>query len=168
MHEEHVDQVDDEDRVVGQVRRSDVYRLRANFRVVHVFLLNGRRQLLIHQLSAGKPRFGGAWGSSVAGAVRAGEAPEDAARREVREELGVEVADLRLVGRTAVREEGLTKFLYLYALVHDGPVHPDPGEIALAEFVDLPRLRDMMERRERAFTPTFQSALDLFEREASA
>lgn len=158
-----MDRVDENDEVIGRVPRAHAYALHANFRVVHVFVLNRQDQLLIHQLASGKRTHPGAWGSSVAGGVRAGETPEAAARREVEEELGLACPRVRFIGKTAVREMGLTKFLYLYMLKHDGPVFPDPAEVALVEFVDLPRLKEMVRHRERDFTPTFQSALDLFE-----
>lgn len=164
MADEWVDEVDDEDRVIGRLRRSEVYSRRANFRVAHVFLVNSRRELLIHQIASSKARFPGHWGSSVAGGVRAGEDPADAAVREVEEELGITAAKLRFVGKDPVREEGLTKFLYLFGLEYDGEVRPDPAEVEAIDFVPIDAISEMLRRRERRFTPTFQSSLDVFER----
>lgn len=164
MEEEWITVVDDEDNVVGAALRAEVLRLRKNFRVVHVFLVNSRRELLIHQLAAGRGEYSGHWGSSVAGTVKAGEAPSAAAARELREELGVDLP-IRQVGRVAVDERGARKFLYLFAASYDGEVRPDPAEISLIDFVPVEQVHGMIERRERAFTPTFQTALALFMRE---
>lgn len=162
--EEYVDRVDDADQVVGRVLRSDVLRLRANFRVAHVFAFDAEGRLLLHRLSARK-RLAGAWGSSVAGAVRAGETPLEAAHRELREELGVRDAALRLVGKVRLDDGGVTKFLSLFVTVLDGaPLVPDPCEIAAVEFVPLDEVRRMLRSHEREFTPTFVSAFRLLER----
>jgi len=166
---EEVDWVDASDQVVGRVARADVHRLRAGFRVVHVFLFDREGRLLIHQLSPRK-RLAGHWGSSVAGGVKAGEAPEEAARREIREEMGIRPPPLRWLGKVRLEDQGATKFLYLYAGVVDAPerVQPNPEEVAAVEFVRVDALRDIVRRRERSFTPTFLTAFALFERGAVA
>lgn len=167
--EELIDQVDEEDRVLGQVPRLEAYARRANFRVVHVFLFDPHGRLLLHQLSDAKKTHPGAWGSSVAGAVRAGETPAAAARRELREELGVRGARLRYLGKTRLDDAGVTKFLSLFAAVHErGDLRPDPAEIAAVEFLPVGEVRRLLSHRERRFTPTFQSAFTLFERGAIA
>lgn len=166
---EEVDWVDASDTVIGRVPRGEVYRLRAGFRVVHVFLFDRTGRLLIHQLSPSK-KLAGHWGSSVAGGVKAGERPEDAARREVREELGIRPPRLRRLGKVRLEDQGATKFLYLYVGVVPSLVamQPDPEEVAAVEFVEVASLRDIVRRRERRFTPTFLSAFALFERGAVA
>lgn len=159
-----VDRLDASGRVIGAVPRSELHARSAGFRVVHVFLFDARGKLLIHQLSDQK-RLSGAWGSSAAGAVRAGEAPRQAARRELREELGLTRVRLRSLGCVRLEDEGLTKFVFLYAGVHNGlPLQPDPREIAAVEFLSIDDVRDFVRRRERAFTPTFLSAFRAFER----
>lgn len=164
MREEMVDRLDASGRIVGVLPRSQAHLESAGLRVVHVFLFDARGRLLIHQLSDQK-RFAGAWGSSVAGAVRAGEAPRKAARRELREELGIAGVRLRSLGRIRFSGDGITKHIFLYAAVHNGaPLRPDPKEISAFEFLPLDAIRDVVRHRERPFTPTFLSAFDAFER----
>lgn len=163
MEDEWVDRVDDEDLVIGRIRRSELIAARANHRVVHVFLFTSRGELLIHKLAADRGRYPGHWGSSVAGTVKAGENPDAAAARELAEELGVH-ASPRFLGKTAVDEAGRTKFLYLYGVVHDGAVSPAAEEIAEVEYAPLAVVRERLRAHERPFTPTFEVALDLFDR----
>lgn len=168
MSEELVDHVDDRDRVVGVVPRARVYELKANFRVAHVFVFDPRGRLLIHELAATK-RFARHWGSSVAGGVRSGETPRDAARRELHEELALRPRGLYYVGKARVGDSGVTKFLSLFCTVASpDSIRPNPDEIARVDWVAIDVLRDMQRRRDRAFTPTFASAFALFERGAVA
>src|SRR4051812_14416667 len=84
-----IDRVDRSDAVIGPIERRRVFELRANFRVVHVFVLDGRGRLLLQQIPHGGKRHPGHWGSSVAGYVFAGEGYDEAARRRLGQELDV-------------------------------------------------------------------------------
>lgn len=77
------------------------------------FVWAGERLLLI-RLSKGKDRFAGLW-NGVGGKVRRGEDVREAACREVREETGLNVPDLRLRGvihETGLRGEDHCLFLF--------------------------------------------------------
>lgn len=63
--------------------------------VVHVCLFNRTGQLLIQQRTTTKASWPGRWDVSVGGGVDAGETSGQAAEREIREELGL---DLDLTG----------------------------------------------------------------------
>ena len=58
---------------------------------VHIWLLNDKSQFLLQRRSVQKEIFPGLWDVSVAGHIEAGESPEEAACREISEELGLEV-----------------------------------------------------------------------------
>lgn len=60
--------------------------------VVHVCLFNAAGELLIQRRSGTKKNWPGLWDFSVGGSVHAGETSREGAVREVREELGLEVA----------------------------------------------------------------------------
>ncbi len=56
--------------------------------VVHICLFNGKNQMLVQLRSKSKRWYAGLWDLSAAGAVDAGESSDQAASRELREELG--------------------------------------------------------------------------------
>lgn len=79
-------------------------RARHTARLVTVsFVLHGDDVLLLHHPRT-SDRFAGRW-NGIGGHVEEGECIRDAARREVREETGLDVEDLRLRG--VVHESGL-------------------------------------------------------------
>src|SRR5688500_15286374 len=96
-----IDRVDDRGRPVGTIRRGRVFEVGANFRVVHVLLSNKHGDLLLQQISRSRPRNPGSWGSSVAGYLLHRETYLHAAKRKLREELGVSRLSLKHVGRTS-------------------------------------------------------------------
>lgn len=62
--------------------------------VVHVIIFNSKGQMLIQQRQSCKKSFPDAWDISVGGCAIQGESSQQAAMREVREELGLTI-DLR-------------------------------------------------------------------------
>ncbi|MDD6212031.1 MAG: NUDIX domain-containing protein [Clostridiales bacterium] len=59
--------------------------------IVHVCIFNHKNELMIQQRVASKKSWPNLWDVSAAGCVQAGEDSRQAAEREVREELGIQV-----------------------------------------------------------------------------
>jgi isopentenyl-diphosphate Delta-isomerase len=152
-----IDQVDQSDRPIGKVRRGDVLRLGGNFRTAHVFVFHGDH-LLLQRLASQRERHPGRWGSSVAAYLFAGESYEEAARRRLYEELGLQ-GDLVKVGKTRMWDERSLKFIKLFEL-QDGPAEArEPQHIAEIRYWSENDLDVAVEARSDMFTPTF---LDLY------
>jgi isopentenyldiphosphate isomerase len=158
-----LDQVDSRDRPIGSVLRADVFRRQANFRVAHILLFSRKGQLMLQKIAPTHPRHPLHWGSSVAGYVKAGESYKEAARRKLKEELGIEDISLKFLGKTSMLDEGVKKFIAVFTATYDGPLEPNPDDFAALEFVPLSRLQTRKVKRH--FTPTFEHVLKyLFEK----
>ena len=113
------------------------------------FVHSGERLLLLRH-GPRSDRFAGRW-NGVGGHVEAGEGIRAAARRELREEAGLDVADLRLRG--VLHETGLLGHAYVVFFfvgeVADPALRPAPGvELAwheLARVRELPLVDDLHE-----------------------
>jgi isopentenyl-diphosphate delta-isomerase len=150
-----VDQVNQADVPIGLVRREEVFAKHAGFRVAHVLIFNSQEQLLLQRLALSRNRNPGAWGSSVASYLFASESYQEAARRRVREELGVIAPEPISVGKTEMMDDGCMKFIGVFSMKYDGPFVIDRSHIDEIEFVAPLRIREMIYNGIRQFTPTF-------------
>ncbi|HLD03008.1 MAG TPA: NUDIX domain-containing protein [Candidatus Nanoarchaeia archaeon] len=86
-----MDHVDENNLVVGRVSKEDIYKKKLPHRIVHVFVLNPDDGKVYLQKRSEKVQFlPGYYCTSAGGHVRSGESYENAAKRELKEELGIE------------------------------------------------------------------------------
>lgn len=165
MEEEMVDVVDLSDSIIGALPRGLLKGAAANYRVVHVFVLNRRGELLLQKLAPGKGDGVAEWGSSVAGHVQSGESYEIAARREFREELGVRLQHMTEIGKTWLDSDGRRKFIGVYFARAEGPFRADPAEAVRLDFVSPVAIRKWMQTSPSSFTSTFHRVFPMVEAE---
>jgi len=157
MPEELFDIVDENDRVIGQLPRSEVHRLGLRHRAVSIFIFNSRGQLLLQQRSATKDEYPLRYTSSASGHVAAGDDYDESAARELQEELGLSVPLERLV-KFPAGPETANEFTVLYRGVTDLPPHFHPVEIASGAYYELRFLVDWLHRSPEDFSPPFLTA----------
>lgn len=89
--DERIEVVNPDGSPTGVIRsRREIHRDGNWHRTVHVWVRNSAGELLLQKRSASKETHPGMWDISAAGHVAAGELSENAALRELREELGLE------------------------------------------------------------------------------
>lgn len=155
------DVVDAEDRVIGQATRGDVHARGLMHRAVHVLVFNKRRDCLLQKRSMWKDRHPGVWDSSAAGHLDAGENYESAARRELKEELGIEDAALVYAGSLPPSEETGWEHIALYLAGHTGSVRFPAAEIEAVIPFPAELLERWIERRPKDFASSFISCWKL-------
>lgn len=92
---EEVSIVDDNDKVIGKKWRDELLPT-DKVRVVGIWLENSNHEVLIAQRSLNKAVQPGLWGPSAAGTVPAGSLYEETAVRELEEELGLSISDVKI------------------------------------------------------------------------
>jgi isopentenyl-diphosphate Delta-isomerase len=86
---ELLDVLDSRGRLTGAVKsRGEVHRTGFWHRTVHIWIINGKKQLLLQKRSINKESYPGLWDISAAGHITAGDSIRNAAIRELKEELG--------------------------------------------------------------------------------
>ena len=81
------------------------------------------------------------------GGIKRREEPGQAARREIREELGIDVDDWTLLGEVFARIDGKRDRLWCFTSeIGDRPLDPDHAEIAEVEWFRLDRLPERAAR----------------------
>lgn len=117
--DEILDLVDEHDRVIGTKLRNEIYHERLNnYRVINAFLVNEAGQLWIPRRSAGKRIFPLCLDMSVGGHVASGETYDEAFRRELHEELGLDLEEVKwkLLGHLTPSEHGVSAFMQIYEI----------------------------------------------------
>src|SRR5687768_15349493 len=94
--DEQVDLIDEDGRTVGTVTRREMRGKCLLHRCAYVLVFNRRGELFIHLRTAAKDTHPLHWDVCVGGVPAAGEPYDDAAAREVAEELGVTATPERL------------------------------------------------------------------------
>lgn len=151
--------VDGRDRVVGQERRGVIHARGLSHRAVHVLVFDAGGRLYLQRRSAAKDTYPGCWTSSASGHVDLGETYDQAAARELKEELGLE-PPLIFVGRLAAQPATDNEFTQVYAARTQEQPRPDPGEISEGRWFSWEEAWEMA-RRPGLATPSLAVVLGL-------
>ncbi len=141
--QELVDVIDDAGQTVGTATRQEMRARRLPHRSVYILVFNNRDELFVHLRTATKDVFPSYWDVAIGGVLAAGESFEEGARREGREELGV---DLKLTSLFPFRYSDKATVLQavVYGAQHDGPFQLQPEEIVRGEFVPMRELNNII------------------------
>lgn len=158
---ERVDVLDDAGRPVATVTRREMRVRRLPHGATYVLVFNRRGELFVHQRSPDKDVFPSHWDVAVGGVLAAGESFDEGARRELREELGVDVESQPLFPLRYADERTVVHGM-VYRAHHDGPFRLQREEIVRGEFLAL----DVVEARagREPFCPDSLAALAEYRR----
>ncbi|WP_328748616.1 NUDIX domain-containing protein [Streptomyces sp. NBC_00285] len=127
---ELVERVDEYDRVIGVVDRAEAIEKGWLHRVSTTVCRDPGGRILVHRRPDDVSRFPGQYNWLLGGAAAVGESYEEAAARELCEELGVFGAPVRFVFKFLCRGEISPYWLGVHEVVVTGALVPDPAEIA--------------------------------------
>ncbi|MGW0710954.1 NUDIX domain-containing protein [Streptomyces sp. NPDC002643] len=158
---EPVERVDEGDGVVGVVDRRDAIRHGWLHRIATVVCRDTAGRFLVHRRAADMSRFPGQFNWMVGGATDVGESYEEAAARELAEELGVRghprfVLKFRCAGAISPYWLGLHEVVVAEAEA----IRPDPSEIAWHDWVTEAGLGDLVRHPE--FVPDAREAYERY------
>lgn len=156
--DELLDLVDDRDRVIGQMPRSQIYqRGLNNFRVVNGFIINANGQLWIPRRTAGKQIFPLALDVSVGGHVASGENYEMAFERELEEELNIKLHQgesqeiaITCLGKLSPSQHGVSAFMTVYQIQMEQAPHYNPQDFLAAYWLTPQEILDRIKKGEKA------------------
>lgn len=151
---ELIDILDEKGEKTGQIlSRKDVHSLGLWHKSVHIWILNSKGELLLQKRSLTKESNPGQWDISVAGHLSAGESSIDGAKKEIYEEIGLEVENTELILIGTITQSSLHKngtyinneFNDVYILKKDidlASVKLQAEEVAEIAFIPLESLKD--------------------------
>ena len=156
MAEEIFDIVNERDEVVGQAPRREVHRTGLRHRAVHVLVFNARGEVFLQKRSMLKDTAKGKWDSSASGHVDSGEDYDPCAVRELREEIGLHLAQPpeRILRVEACPETG-NEFVWAYQCASEGPFTLHPEEIERGEWFAPEEVTRRVQAQPDEFAPAF-------------
>lgn len=157
--EEMLPLVDRQDRVVGLERRGEIHRRGLRHRAAHVLVFDGQGRLYLQLRSASKDTHPGKWTTSASGHVDPGESYEQAAARELKEELGL-TGPLTYLGKLPAQPATDNEFAAVYWTRTETPPAPNAEEISEGRFFSWGEALRLAEDRGRA-APSLGVVLEL-------
>jgi 16S rRNA (adenine1518-N6/adenine1519-N6)-dimethyltransferase len=154
--------VDENDRQIGTASRLEVHENNFRHRAVHILIFNRGGDLLLQKRSPWKDRHPLLWDSSTAGHVEANEDYDEAAARELMEELGASTR-LDRIGKLPASEKTGQEFIIVYRGEHDGPFTFPCEEISAVEFFPTEIVERWVENKPDDFAPGFIESWKFFQ-----
>jgi 16S rRNA (adenine1518-N6/adenine1519-N6)-dimethyltransferase len=143
--------VDDNDNPISTNTKQEAWDKGLRHRIVRVMIENDAGEILLQHRSPTKDIFPNCWCNSAAGHVDAGESYDQAAVRELREELGLSGIKLKKVGIYESDEtwkgHRLKRFTTVYkASSNQAPQKLEIGKVDDARWFKLEAIKKMIRR----------------------
>jgi isopentenyldiphosphate isomerase len=139
------DVIDEDDNILDKLTRKEIKKNNLLHRGVFVFVFNSKGEIFLQKRSMNKTLYPGLWGIGAGGGVIAGESYDEAAKRELKEELGIEkpiefIFDFRYESKDDNYKGKV------YKLVYDGKIKIAKREIDEGHFKTIDEIKEMIKR----------------------
>ena len=148
---ELVDIVVEQDTVIGTIYRKDEIYGKHILRSASIFLLNSKKQILLQLRAKESKRYPLHWDVSGGGHVNSGESYQDCAKRELFEEIGIQVEHLNLLKKHHFTLDNNRKRINssYVAIIEETKILIDPVEVADARWFSISEINKMIENNEK-------------------
>lgn len=139
-------------RVIGQAPRSRVRAENLHHGGTGIVVFNQNREVFVHQRTPTKDVYPGFYDFTAGGVIQAGEDPDESARREAAEELGVH-GPLVTLGEENYTDEHTSYHAFRYWTVATEPLTLQAEEVASGKWVALEELLNQVRMDPTRFMP---------------
>ena len=154
---ELVDVVNEKDEIIGQELRSDNFKKGFIARVAAVFLVDSDGKFIITKRAEHKKIDAGLYDLAAVGSVLAGETYEEAAKRELQEELSLS-GDLKFLNKSyqeLKNKEGLLKFFCSVFIAKIDEIPKLNDEVSEFKKMSLDEIKKEIKNHPEEFCPGF-------------
>ena len=158
---ELLDVVDENNNLIGKIKDKEIIHKNGIFhREIVVWIMNKNGEVLLQKRAATKKHSPNKWGLT-AGHVDAGEVVENAAKREILEEIGIRIDDLKEICITKDEEFHLNCNQYNNCFSYQFFVDVDYGvndytiqkeELSEVKYISLEQLEEIVKNKDDNYT----------------
>ena len=153
--------VDEQGTVIGKATRGECHSgTRLLHPVVHLHVFNKQGDVYLQKRPEWKDIQPGKWDTAVGGHLDYGETPEEALRREVREELGMTDFTPSFIGKYVFESQRERELVYVHRTIYDGEIQPSKEELDGGRFWTMQEIREAM--GQGVLTPNFEHEFQRF------
>lgn len=147
--------VDEDGNILGSITRGEAHNgTKILHPVVHLHVFNSKGELYLQHRPAWKDIQPDKWDTAVGGHVDLGENVEQALKREVSEELGINDFTPESLGHYVFEGPRERELVYVNKTIYDGEVCPNDEELAGGRFWSQEEILEAMGKG--IFTPNFE------------
>lgn len=163
---ENVVLVDIGDNQIGICEKLAAHRKGLLHRAVSVFIFNSKNELLLQKRNINKYHSGGLWSNTCCSHPRPGESNLEAARRRLKEEMGIALQDLTELGsfiyETNFSDLKESELDHVFTgECNDDPV-PNPDEAEDWKWISLENLKEDIKNRPENYASWFKIIIEKF------
>jgi len=163
MENELLDIVDENDNIICQDTKENKLKQSLISRNVAIFIINKNKQLLTPKRAPNKKTFPNRYDVAACGNVSAGESYKEAAKREIKEELGIECDIILLHKIYNEFDHNNTTLKYMTSVFlghYDGEVNLNEELVELKKLT-VQEIEKIIQEDENLFTPGFVKDFNL-------
>ncbi len=155
--------VDEEGKITGKVIRSEAHKNKMYLHpVVHIHIVNKKGELYLQKRAANKLVMPGKWDTAVGGHIAWGETIEQAIQRETKEELGIELHQVKFLGKYVWESDIERELVYVFISQWNAPIFINPKEVEEGRFWSKKEIKHG--KGKGIFTPNFEYEFKQIER----
>ncbi|MGH3359002.1 MAG: NUDIX hydrolase [Nocardioidaceae bacterium] len=151
--DEVVQLYDGRGRPDGTAPRSRVRAENLRHGATGVVVRDRHGRIYVHRRTDTKDVYPGLHDCCAGGVILADEDPDDSARREIAEELGVTGGDLRRIGVSRYADAYTNYVAFQYEVTYDGPIRWQPEEVAWGVWMTVEELAARLADPDWPFVP---------------
>ena len=137
MKEELIDIVDDDDNIIRQATWDEMHKKGLTHRSANVFVFNSKGEIFVHKRAKNLALYPGIHDVKMGGIAKAGESYEDAAKRELKEEAGIENTKLNYLFSFKFRGKQNNNNRKVFKCVYDGKMKLQKEEVESGKFMTI-------------------------------
>lgn len=144
-----MDVVNDNNEIVRKETKSKIYGEKLSHRIVHIFVINLKTNDIYLQKRSDTVSFlPGYYCTSAGGHVKSGETYEEAAKRELKEEIGIDLPIHKLTPLNFISDNH-KRFIELFAAFTEGGFNFGDGEVSGGEFMSFMEVEKLITKNDK-------------------